>query len=100
LPENLPKLVKKTINSYVINHKEEHKPLDLAGDGWKKIYLDEIVTPSVEGLNTPKMSNINDLGQRLIGMDDEISKCLSNNFMLQYLKKYNKQRPWNKANNL
>ncbi|WP_350183709.1 HEPN domain-containing protein [Roseibium album] len=65
-PDDLPKEVRKEISKHVKQHSHELKPLDLAGDGWRQVYLahaNELVT----GLNTPKAGPINLLFKKLTG---------------------------------
>lgn len=67
-PDNLPTDVKKTLSKFVAAHKHELKPFELAGQGWKKVYRDEIFRET-EKLNTPKKANIDDLFLRYLGID-------------------------------
>lgn len=68
-PDGLPAPVKKTISQYIKNSKHELKPLAMAGDGWKTIYL-EIAREAVVSLNTPKKHNIDQLYLTLVGAAD------------------------------
>ncbi|MGE0647435.1 MAG: HEPN domain-containing protein [Alphaproteobacteria bacterium] len=68
-PDGLPAQVKKTISQYIKNSKHELKPLAMAGDGWKTIYLD-IARESVVSLNTPKKHNVDQLYLSLIGISE------------------------------
>lgn len=68
-PNDLPPPVQKTIAQYVKASKHELKPLALAGDGWKTIYL-EIAREVVVGLNTPKKHNIDQHYLSLVGVLD------------------------------
>lgn len=74
-PHDLPLPVQKTIAKYVPASKHDLKPLTLAGDGWKAIYLD-IAHETVVSLNTPKDHNIDKLFHGLIGVAD-LSSCWS-----------------------
>jgi RiboL-PSP-HEPN len=74
-PDNLPLPVQKTIAGYVKESKHALKPLALAGDGWKAIYLD-IANETVAALNTPKSHNIDKIFHDLLGIN-ELSKCWS-----------------------
>jgi hypothetical protein len=56
-PDSLPQVVKKNISDYVRASKHDFKPIAMAGDGWKNIYL-EMARDWVSGLNTPKSHNI------------------------------------------
>jgi len=75
-PDNLPVSVQKTISTYVKESKHQLKPLALAGDGWKTIYLD-IVNETAAALNTPKHHTIDVLFHHMIGIED-LSTCWSN----------------------
>jgi len=68
-PDDLPNIVKKTISDYVRNSKHQLKPLTMAGDGWKVIYL-EIAREWVTGLNTPKSNNINEGFHKILGIQN------------------------------
>ncbi|MGE4160044.1 MAG: HEPN domain-containing protein [Planctomycetota bacterium] len=67
-PDQLPKSVQKKLSSYVREHKNELKPLHLAGDGWKTILI-EYATSKTNALNTPKSGNLNELYNSFIGID-------------------------------
>jgi hypothetical protein len=54
-PDNLPKQAQKQLSNFVKNSKDELKPLSLAGDGWKEVYL-ENTTELTDKFNTPKSS--------------------------------------------
>lgn len=69
-PASLPKEIKQEISKYVRKHNDETKEFTLAGNGWKQVYLQEIVLPQTENLNTPKSHIINDLFKRLLGIED------------------------------
>lgn len=75
-PTDLPEAVQRTISDYVKNSKHQLKPLAMAGDGWKTVYL-EIAREWVTALNTPKQHNINEGFRKLVGLDD-----LSNSWSL------------------
>lgn len=68
-PDSLPVPVQKTISQYIKVSKHELKPLAMAGDGWKTIYL-EIAREVVVGLNTPKKHNIDQHYLSLVGIPD------------------------------
>lgn len=74
-PDNLPKAVQKTISSYVRQSKHDLKPIAMAGDGWKAIYL-EVANEAVFSLNTPKKHVIDKLFNNFVGIE-EISNCWS-----------------------
>lgn len=75
-PDALPKIVQKTIADYVRESKHQLKPLQMAGDGWKTIYLD-IAREWVARLNSPKKHNIDGMFHALIGIA-ELSSNWSN----------------------
>lgn len=75
-PTDLPATVQKSISDYVKASKHQLKPLAMAGDGWKTVYL-EIGREWVTALNTPKKHNIDEGLRLLIGLED-----LSNNWSL------------------
>jgi RiboL-PSP-HEPN len=68
-PDGLSVPVKKTISQYIKDSKHELKPLAMAGDGWKTIYL-EIAREKVVSLNTPKKHNIDQLYLVLVGASE------------------------------
>jgi len=68
-PDDLPDSVQKTIADYVRSSKHQLKPLHMAGDGWKTIYL-EIAREAVVALNTPKRHNIDQMYRALVGIED------------------------------
>lgn len=68
-PKSLPKSVKKYISAHVKADKNELRPLDLAGDGWRDIYLG-LAKSSTENLNTPKSDRLVELFDRLLGIAD------------------------------
>ncbi|MGQ4811024.1 HEPN domain-containing protein [Agrobacterium vitis] len=72
-PDNLPAPVQRTISDYVRSSKHNLKPLAMAGDGWKTIYL-EIAREWVVALNTPKKHNIDQGFHSIVGIAD-LSNC-------------------------
>lgn len=74
-PDDLPNEVRKELSKHVKNHNHELKPLDLAGDGWRLVYLSH-AKQLVSGLNTPKAEPINVLFKRLTGWNKP-SDCWS-----------------------
>jgi len=66
-PADLPKKVQKEIAKAVRESKHELKPLDLAGEGWRDVYINH-ATARVQGLNTPKSANVDTLFLRLVGV--------------------------------
>lgn len=75
-PDDLPAIVQRTISDYVRASKHNLKPLAMAGDGWKTIYI-EIAREWVVGLNTPKRHNIDEGFLKIVGIPD-----LSNSWTL------------------
>jgi hypothetical protein len=68
-PDQLPLPVQKEIAKSVRDSKHELKALELAGDGWKRVY-EAHALEIVQGLNTPKSTNLNPLFKRLSGMEE------------------------------
>ena len=67
LPSQLPKPVQKTISKSVKEAKHDLKPLELAGVGWRKIYLD-CAQEAVASFHSPKSTNVANLFQNYIGI--------------------------------
>jgi len=63
----LNKEIKKTISRKVRDDKNEIKPIELAGDGWKTIWKNYAKTET-ELLNTPKKDNLDKLFERYLGL--------------------------------
>ncbi|MBL0200317.1 MAG: hypothetical protein IPP81_09095 [Chitinophagaceae bacterium] len=63
----LNKEIKKTISRKVRDDKNEIKPIELAGDGWKTIWKNYAKTET-ELLNTPKKDNLDKLFDRYLGL--------------------------------
>jgi hypothetical protein len=68
-PSDLPLHVRKELAKCVRDAKDELKPLELAGDGWRTTLRNHTVT-TIVGLNTPKSSIIDPLFQRFLGLAD------------------------------
>lgn len=68
-PKNLPKAVKKYLSEHVKTDKNALRPMDLAGDGWRDLYVG-LAKASTESLNTPKSARLIELYDRLLGIDD------------------------------
>lgn len=68
-PKNLPKSVKKYLSAHVKTDKNELRPMDLAGDGWRDLYVG-LAKSSTESLNTPKCERLVELYDRLLGIAD------------------------------
>jgi hypothetical protein len=74
-PNDLPKDVRKELSRHVKEHSHELKPLDLAGEGWRLVYLSH-AKELVMGLNTPKSNPIELLFKRLTGWAN-VTECWS-----------------------
>jgi len=68
-PDDLPKQVQKEIAKAVRNSKHELKPLELAGEGWREVYLNHALA-KVQSLNTPKSTPVDNNYFHLIGIPD------------------------------
>ena len=66
---NLNKQIKKTISLKVKNDKNEIKPIELAGDGWKSVWLN-YAKLETELLNTPKSIKLKLLFNTYLGLPD------------------------------
>lgn len=67
--KNLNKEIRKTICAKVKNDKNELKPIELAGDGWKSIWLN-YARLETELLNTPKANKLKVLFNTYLGLPD------------------------------
>lgn len=74
-PADLPTPVQKELSGFVKGHKHELKPLQLSGDGWRDV-LGDRATNLVGDLNTPKAGPVNQLFNRLLGIE-QLSACWS-----------------------
>jgi hypothetical protein len=74
----LDKKIKQTISSKVKLDKNEIKVIELAGLGWKKVWLD-YAKLETEMLNTPKSEKLNTLFKKYLGIDNYLNlwKCTS-----------------------
>ncbi len=63
----LPVEIQKTISSFVKTHKNELKPIELTGDGWKKI-LQDLASERTSKLNTPKSTNLDPIYKEFLGV--------------------------------
>ena len=76
-PDNLPLAVRKIISKKVRDAKNELKPLELAGHGWKEIYL-AFAKNEVGNLHSPKTERIQILFSDYLGFSgriEEIWRC-------------------------
>lgn len=73
----LDKKIKQTISSKVKLDKNEIKVIELAGLGWKKVWLD-YAKLETEMLNTPKSEKLNTLFKKYLGIDNYLKlwKCI------------------------
>lgn len=68
-PKDLPLGAQKELSKLVKNHSNELKPLELAGNGWERIYLGH-VNEAIGKLNTPKSGPVDELYRRLLGWEN------------------------------
>lgn len=68
-PNNLPLSVRKHLSAITKQHAHELKPMELAGDGWRALYVAQ-ATYETSVLNTPKSGNLKALYERLTGLSD------------------------------
>jgi len=68
-PNNLPLNVKKHLSAITKTSKHELKPMELAGNGWRTLYV-SVVTDEVGALNTPKSEKLIPMYDRLLGIAD------------------------------
>ncbi len=66
---SLNKQIKKTISAKVKNDKNEIKPIELAGTGWKAVWLN-YAKQETELLNTPKSNKLRLLFNTYLGISD------------------------------
>lgn len=67
--QSLNNQIKKTISSKVVLDKNEIKPIQLAGDGWKNVWL-SYATEETKVFNTPKSIKLNTLFKSYLGIDE------------------------------
>lgn len=75
-PNNLPLKVRKVISNRVKAAKHELKPLELAGEGWRDIYL-AFAKDAVGTLHSPKTANVQKLLDNYLGFDQEVEDSWS-----------------------
>lgn len=68
-PNNLPLPVRKHLSSIAKQHAHELKPMELAGEGWRTLYV-SLATDETNALNTPKSKTLKTLYERLTGLAD------------------------------
>lgn len=68
-PNKLPLTVRKSLSKLVKEVKHELKPMELAGNGWRAVYV-ALANDKTSSLNTPKSENLKDLYKSLAGVND------------------------------
>jgi len=68
-PNNLPLNVRKHLSAIAKKSTHELKPMELAGDGWRTLYV-SVVRDETASLNTPKSEKLKTLYDRLLGVPD------------------------------
>lgn len=68
-PNNLPLNVRKHLSSITKKSSHELKPMELAGDGWRTLFV-SVVRDETASLNTPKSEKLKTLYDRLLGVPD------------------------------
>jgi len=68
----LPKEIRKLLSAKVKSDKNEIKPIELAGDGWKTVWLN-YAKQEAQLLNTPKSDKLKNLFSRYLGIADFIT---------------------------
>jgi hypothetical protein len=71
-PNELPTPIKKHLSDFVKVANHELKPMELAGEGWRALYL-AVARAETNALNTPKSGNLKKLYKRLLGLEDVTS---------------------------
>ena len=66
-PNNLPLAVRKHLSAIAKQHTHELKPMELAGEGWRTLYVAQ-ATDETNLLNTPKSGKLKVLYERLTGL--------------------------------
>ncbi|PXX77956.1 HEPN domain-containing protein [Rivihabitans pingtungensis] len=66
-PNNLPLAVRKHLSSIAKKHIHDLKPMELAGDGWRTLYIAQAIDET-SSLNTPKSEKLTVLYDRLTGL--------------------------------
>lgn len=73
----LPHSVKKNISAYVRNENNHVPPMSLCDEGWREVYSN-IVRVQVDHLNSPKVKNLKELFEKLLGIDPTSIDAISN----------------------
>ena len=72
-PDDLPLTVRKVISKRVRDAKHELKPLELAGQGWRDIYV-AFAKDEVRTLHSPKTEKIQNLISQYLGYDHHVKE--------------------------
>jgi len=70
-PDDLPKHVQKVLSGKVVNAKHKLKPLELAGLGWKNVYVN-YAEIDVGNMHSPKAEHIQKLMLDYLGISDKV----------------------------
>lgn len=73
----LPHSVKKNISAYVRNENNHVPPMSLCDEGWREVYSN-IVRVQVDHLNSPKVKNLKELFEKILGIDPTSIDAISN----------------------
>ena len=68
-PNNLPLSVRKHLSAIAKQSLHELKPMELAGNGWRTLYI-ALATDETSSLNTPKSGKLKVIYERLAGVLD------------------------------
>ena len=71
-PNNLPLSVRKHLSAIAKQSAHELKPMELAGEGWRALYVAQ-ATDETGSLNTPKSNKLKVLYERLTGVPDVVT---------------------------
>ena len=71
-PDDLPERVKTVLSKKVRTAKHDLKPLELAGAGWREVYLG-YAKDDVGSMHSPKAGNIQDLMSDYLGLTEQLS---------------------------
>ena len=75
-PRDLPLTVRKVLSKRVRDAKHELKPLELAGQGWKDVYV-AYAKDEVRTLHSPKTEKIQNLLSQYLGLEQHIKEMWS-----------------------
>ncbi len=71
-PNNLPLSVRKHLSAITKQSSHELKPMELAGNGWRALYIAQ-AADETSALNTPKSGKLKVLYERLAGIPDVVT---------------------------